>query len=274
MRRVLVEMQVGDIRKALLVHGDRRWRWGLMGRRPSRPEKFLKLPVIYERAFGGTDLRPSSPKRRAAEPRNPIGVGFRGVPSQNPAIHTQVPNVEYPHDRMRSRRSRPAPAGLGALARGWKPRLDFAGTYDEVWLNEQWPLLPVDFDQRHNQAAPTDQQSKTLRGGEYVQLINLTPEGRWQFRLPVLDIPVHLFYDDRYIQAPLRMDTVLIESDIYRVTMTSRLKVSLPRNQSVLREVVLGHMFRGWLRARATRKIYLDQMGTNGMDPTHQCFHL
>lgn len=269
-RRITVNVQVGDIRKSLLVQGNRRWVFGPFGKSPSRPEKFHKMPIIYERAFGGIDLRASNPKKRFAEPRNPIGVGL----SHDPRIHTQVPNVEYPQHRMRARRDRPTPAGLGAVSRNCKPRLDFAGTYDDDWLNNHWPLLPMDFDPRHNQAAPADQQSQTLEGGEKVQLVNLTIEGRWQFKLPILDIPVHLLYDNRRSQTTLRMDTVLIEPDLYRMTMTSRLKMLFPRNQGVLREILLGHMHPGWIEARIAKEKYIDRLGTKGTDPNGQSFHL
>lgn len=272
--RVPVEIQVADIRKFLLVQGDREWASGVLGKHPSRPALFLKMPIRYERAFGGMDTSARDPEKHRAEPRNPVGVGFRGAPSQTPDIATQVPNVEYPHDCIKSHRDRTAPAGLGVISRSWKPRLDFAGTYDEAWLNGQWPLLPIDFDPRHNQAAPVDQQSKTLRGGEIVQLRNLTPEGAWRFKLPALDIPVHLLYKDRLSRAALRMDTVLIEPDRYRVTLTSRLKMRLPRNQGILREIVLGHMQPGWLQARVTGKEYIDQRDTDGVDPNGRSFQL
>lgn len=273
-RKVNVEVKVGDIHKSLLVQGDRRWTFGLFGRSPSKPKKFLKIPIIYERAFGGVDISSRNPKKRRTEPRNPIGVGFRGTPSHDPNIHIEVPNVEYPRERMSSRRNRPRPAGLGAISRSWKPRIDYAGTYDDTWLNEHWPLLPLDFDPRHNQSAPVDQQSRTIQGGETVQLLNLTPEGSWTFKLPTLDIPVHLLYDSHRNQSKLRMDTVLIEPDIYRVTLTSRLKLVLPRNQDLLREIVLGHQNRAWLRAKIKRKKYLDWQGTDGAIPNKQSFHL
>ena len=36
------------------------------------------------------------------------------------------------------------------------------------------------------------------------------------------------------------------------------------RNSGVLREVVLGHVTQGWLRARAARKFYIDYSGADG----------
>jgi len=151
------------------------------------------------------------------------------------------------------------------VSRGWSPRLDFAGTFDQQWLDKQWPFLPLDFDARHNQSAPADQQSRTLKGGERASLINLTPEGMWEFRLPRLDVPVNLFYDHRKSSAELRLDTILIEPDLRRVVMTSRIAIRTVRGTGILREIVIGHMSRAWLRARSTAKRYLDYTGSGGV---------
>jgi len=250
-RQVAVSLTVGDVDKTLLVSGDRTG--------AGRASAFTKMPIIYERAFGGTD------DKGRLDQRNPVGVGYHGARSADPTVQTTVPNVEY--------QGRTEPAGFGPVGRGWKPRIDFAGTYDAAWLDKQWPLLPTDFDPRHYQAAPLDQQSRPLRGGEDVRLVNMTPNGTWRFKLPKLDVAVRLLYENRHQVAALSMDTVLLEPDSYRVTLTSRLRVLTVRNSGVLREVVLGHVTRGWLRARAARKFYIDYSGADGTErhrPTFQ----
>ncbi len=257
-QQVPVRLTIGDVDKLLLVTGDRHWSMGL----PSSAQPFVKLPIIYERAFGGTS------ERARVEPRNPIGVGFDGAISQDPEILTEVPNVEYPQQTM-SIRGGGLPAGLGPVGRGWKPRIDFAGTYDQCWLDTRWPLLPVDFDPRHYQAAPVDQQSRAIRGGEDAVLVNMTEDGVWGFRLPVLDVPVHLLYDDRQELASLRMDTVVLEPDDRRVTMISRVVVNTVRNTGALRQVVLGHVLPSWLRAIAQRKRYIGRDGTDRRRPLY-----
>ena len=74
--------------------------------------------------------------------------------------------------------------GLGVQARKLAARLKHAGTYDQHWLDEVFPFLPADFDDRYYQAAPEDQWLDEPQGGEEVMLVNLTPEGRTSFRLP------------------------------------------------------------------------------------------
>ena len=266
---VTVSVQIGDIHKSLLVQGNRRWTSGLMGMTPSRPEMFYKMPIIYERAFGGEDL-----KKRSVELRNPVGLGYHGALSHDFEIKTQIPNIEYPDDRMKSLQDCPRPAGFGAVSRNCQQRVKFAGTYDDDWLNERWPLLPLDFDSRFNQTAPEDQQSRTLSGGEKVKLSNMTEDGKWEFNLPRLDIPVHLCYEGHVKHVALRMDTILIEPELFKVTMTSRLNLNLPRNRVLLREVVLGHMYPGWIRAKATGKNYVDKLQTMGVNPKKPNFHL
>ena len=49
------------------------------------------------------------------------------------------------------------PMALGPVGRGWRPRLSYAGTYDQHWIDEVFPFLPADFDDRYYQAAPEDQ---------------------------------------------------------------------------------------------------------------------
>jgi hypothetical protein len=245
--QVQVRVAVGDIDKTLMVTGDRN---------PSGSTlTFRTMPLIFERAFGGTDAK------GRVERRNPVGVGFNGALSADPSIQTVAPNIEYPKPAERT-----LPGGFGPVGRGWQPRIDFAGTYDEAWLDNQWPLLPTDFDPRHYQAAPIDQQSRTIRGGETVHVVNMTPSGLWRFKLPTLDVAVWLLYEGQQQVAKLSMDTVLLEPDNYRVTLTSRLSVRTVRNSMPLREVVLGHVTRGWLRARAARKVYIDYSGADGTE--------
>jgi len=261
---VPVHMSVGDIRKDLLVTGDRFWRVGPLGASPSSPQPFERMPIVFERAFGGIDQRAPDPAQHAFELRNLVGVGLQGAPSRDPAIQTEVPNIERPGAMMRSRSDRPEPAGLGVVSRGWSPRLQYAGTFDARWLDERWPMMPTDFDSRFNQCAPHDQQSRTLQGGEPVRLVNLTEHGDWQFRLPTIRIPVALVYDDHHAPASLRLDTIVIEPDVRRVTLTSRTAIRVKRNRALLREIALGHMSKAWLRAKSKAKRYIDYSGRGG----------
>ena len=50
------------------------------------------------------------------------------------------------------------PMGFGRPRADWTPRLTYAGTYDQTWIDDVFPFLPADFDVRYYQAAPEDQQ--------------------------------------------------------------------------------------------------------------------
>ncbi len=259
--RVRVSLRVADVFKELIVSGDcdRAGALGVVA--PRRP--FTTMPVVYERAFGGKTSGSGDPAKCRMDMRNPAGVGYQGARSADPEVKTVIPNVEYADGRSE-------PAGFGVIARHWAQRVRWAGTYDDAWLQGRSPLLPADFDPCYHQAAPMDQQSDTIRGGEAVEVLGMTPEGAWRFKLPTLDVPVHVLYADRGESAALRMDTVLLEPDSYRVILTARAKVPIVRNRGPLKQVILGHVTGGWWRAQWARKVYSDPRGLNGRVPSQK----
>jgi hypothetical protein len=248
--RVDVGLQAGPIRKVLTVTGDRIVAAGGM----SRPHPFRTMPIVWERAFGG-----SLPDGNC-DVRNPVGVGWKGAGSADPAVLTEVPNIVYKGDTG----PEPRPAGFGHLGRGWQPRLRFAGTYDADWLASQWPLAPKDFDPHHNLSAPADQRAPSLPPGTPVILVNMTPGGRWTFRLPALRVPLRLVFADRVETREVAPDTIILEPDLGRVTLKARHAVRLVRNAPRLMEIVLGHVSPVWLNARRKRKAYLNPLGGDG----------
>src|SRR4029450_11790971 len=188
-----VGVRVGDIRKVVQVTGDRFWRSTPVGRRPSSARHFDRMPVIYERAFGGGAVRAVTDSGKPAyEPRNPVGIGLPGTRSGDEGVGSDLPNIEYPSGRMTTRSSRPLPAGFGAIGPSWQPRVSLAGTYDEAWLSDQAPLLPHDFKPEFFQVAPNDQQSQAIHAGDVVEVVGMTPEGRWSFESPSFDVQVSL----------------------------------------------------------------------------------
>lgn len=253
-----VSLRVADIDKTLRVTGDR------LSRHDADPLPFTRLPLVYERAFGGTTAAGDCYRQ------NPVGIGFRGAVSADPAVRSWRPNIEYADRRAARRGGVDLPAGFGIVARHWLPRLPLAGTYDDAWRETTWPLPPADFDPAFHQVAPLDQQTARLDGGEIVDLEGLTPAGRWRFRLPVLDLPVHLVHEDRIELAPLRIDTLAIDADRRLVTLKSRLALRRRRNAPALRAVVLGHASPGWLQARRQSKAWRGRPGLEVLD--RPCF--
>ncbi len=245
---LMAALQVGTLEKQLRVIGNRVR--GVVG--TGSPEPFASMPIIYERAFGGVDRRDADERRHRTWLRNPIGVGFGGCRSAAADVDTDLPNFEPVSGQVERE-----PAGFGAIGRGWSPRREWAGTFDQGWLDSQWPLMPRDFDTRHYQSAPLDQQVEHLRGGDLVRLTHLTPEGSWAFALPATEHPVWLMFDRGRQQAQPRMDTLIIEPDNKSVTMIFRLKIELPRGSNHLRRIVVGAVTPGMLLAIERRKPYV-----------------
>jgi len=210
-----VGFRAGPITKAIKVFGDRTWN----ASRPSEAEAFVKMPLTYERAFGGIDPRSEHPDRDW-DWRNPVGTGF--ATSSGNLDGVALPNLEQRDQLFRSWNDRPAPAGFGAIASHWQPRVPLAGTYDDRWMKERQPLLPDDFDDRFYQCAPVDQQApQFLRGGEPVVLYRLTPGGDLRFELPrvFLRFETRFYTGERQTHESPKLHTVILEPDLPRVSM-------------------------------------------------------
>ncbi len=207
--------RVGPVQKLLKVFGDRHW--GATG--PSSPAAFVKMPLVYERGFGGVDPQSKQPDRDFYWP-NPVGVGFAVSPEHMSG--RPLPNIEYPDQLIAGWKDRPRPAGFGPIAGHWQPRVGFAGTYDDAWMQQRHPLPPADFDDRFFQCAPPDQQApRPLRGGEPVVLHRLTSSGELRCLLPtvILDF-VTQFADGTVERHPEpRLHTVILEPDYPRLSL-------------------------------------------------------
>jgi hypothetical protein len=226
-----VSVAVGPVKKTLRVTGDRFWYLGFLRPRKTRPEPFEAMPITYERAFGGSS-------GDEYEPRNPIGTGF--AVSQADADGKALPNVEDPADRVRIVASRPRPAGLGAIPAGWSPRSEYGGTYDDEWARERLPLLPLDYDPRHQQSAHPDLVSaRPLRGGEPVVLRNLTPDSLLSFRLPRVYLTVDTFGKGIALRQAVQLDRVIIEPDERKLVLVWRSSLKCGANARAIRETVV-----------------------------------
>lgn len=218
-RVVDVSLRVGPLKKRLRVFGDRQWEMGLLRRiSKSPPVAFERMPLTYERAFGGWDKTDPDPSRQRLYSRNPIGTGF--ATNANHLDGQLMPNVEDPTCLISGWEERPLPGGFGTIASYWTPRLEWGGTYDDRWMKHKFPLLPDDFDHRFYQSAPLDQQvSKYLRGGEEVELENLTGSGYLRFCLPKAYLTFSTRFGKQRQEHRASLQCVVIEPDVPRVIM-------------------------------------------------------
>jgi hypothetical protein len=213
-----VSMKVGPVFKRLRVFGDRYWQNRLLGLAMTEPEPFLTMPIVYERAYGGVGRMSEDPNKVKQEQRNPVGRGF--AVSASHLVGRPLPNIEDPRALITSWRRRPRPAGFGPIASHWSPRAELAGTYDQAWEEERQPLLPHDFDDRHYQCAPEDQQaSGFLRGGEPVELRNLSARGAVGFTLPRIYLAFRTYFGEEAVEHRANLHTVILEPDDERVVL-------------------------------------------------------
>ncbi|MBW2636336.1 MAG: DUF2169 domain-containing protein [Deltaproteobacteria bacterium] len=220
-----VALQVGDIYKHFRVFGDRRWKYGRFALRPTmtRPKPFSRMPIIYERAFGGADPAGAKDKKEFWEKRNPIGTGFF-IRHSREAIHDRpLPNIEDPKRLIRSWKDKPSPQGFGFIARHWMPRVQYAGTYDEAWREKRCPMLPEDFDERYFQSAHPDLVATCfLSGNEPVRLVNLSVAGIYEFALPGDGVAVSTKFGIRNNRKRANLDTVALFPDESKMVLLWR----------------------------------------------------
>jgi hypothetical protein len=233
---VLTGIQVGPVRKIAKVLGDRIWQKTVGGLSPSPPQPFVTMPLIYERAFGGSDHTHENPKHHGTETRNPLGRGFNKNPNSSAIADRPLPNLEDPARPIESWSDVPAPIGFGSVGRGWHPRIQYAGTYDDRWLAERSPFLPADFVNEYFLAAPVDQQMSSLRG-QTVQCLNMAPQRIVVCMLPEIDLQISGRLGTSSVEVTPVFDTAIIEPDKYRFMAIWRAAIPLGRKIHALRDV-------------------------------------
>jgi hypothetical protein len=208
-RQLEVGIEVGRVRKIITVFGDRFATLRGNGEAPlfSEPRPFTRLPLVFERAYGGVD---ASTGMEFAYPRNPVGCGL--VVADVPDATITLPNFEDPADPLTPERlilreakrwnRQPLPQGLGWFGKTWYPRMSFVGVIpgdvdsDEVMREEALGLVPREhialgrqfrlpsFDVRFGNGASPGLALPYLAGDEPIRLLNLTPAGMVGIRLP------------------------------------------------------------------------------------------
>jgi hypothetical protein len=240
-KRAVVGMRVGGLTKSVAVVGDRHWVTGLGGIRASPPQPFLVKAISYDVAFGGCDFNHKEPSKHGAYMRNPIGRGFHRHLKSEWVDGTPLPNTEEINRVVSSPNEAYAPMGFGPIGRNWEPRYRYAGTYDQKWLDDQFPFLPLDFDEQYYQAAPVDQQLPVPTGPLEVGLSGFTPAGVRRFTLPRFEAHIRVFPRrggrEHYAAT---LDTIVFEPDAERLTMTWRVARPLQKSIHEIAQVVVG----------------------------------
>ena len=216
--RMAVSLGIGGQRKILEVVGDRIWQRHVADIAPSAPASFTEMPLVYERAYGGYDDASPDPSQQALFEPNPVGRDH--VVKRASLVDRPVANIGFPGEDP----SKCGAAGFGAIGSYWSPRSTFAGTYDAKWIEHRKPLPPEDLDPRFHMCAPPDQQFiPHLRGGESIELVNMSPGGALRFLLPKVYLAftttIALRRSERTEDHRATLQTVVLEPDFPRVSM-------------------------------------------------------
>jgi len=250
--RMTVQVAIGGWSKAFEVIGDRKW-YSAVGGRATSPESFIQMPISYDRAFGGVDQRHEDPAKHAAFMPNPAGRGFHKHLVDEWLQGSPLPNTEERGVTVSQPNGAYRPMSFGPIGRQWEPRVRYAGTYDQRWLDDQFPFLPADFDPQYYQAAPLDQQLALPVGEQMVSLVNLTPDGRRDFTIPHFEAPIVVFPKRGEREDIVAIaDTIVIEPDEERVTMTWRVARPLKKNMLEIAQVLVGRRGSEWWQQRET----------------------
>ncbi len=188
--------------RKLVVLGNRSWNGGV----PGEAQPFERIPLTWERAFGGG----------ADFAGNPAGTGRNGTPP---------PNLEDPERLLRTRDDAPQPVCFAPVSPQWPERRLCLGTYDESWLETRWPYFPKDFDPSHFQAAPRAQQLAALQGDEPYRITGLSDQ-TLEGTLPALRVRAFRLATEELgaelSEISLRLDTAIFEPDERKLTLLWR----------------------------------------------------
>ncbi|WP_437982766.1 DUF2169 family type VI secretion system accessory protein [Sorangium sp. So ce117] len=167
------------------------------------PEPFVKMPIEYQRAYGGP-----------GEPENPLGVGA-GV-DEHVGGRGALPNLLPPGGGR-------APVGLGPIPPIVPSRARLLRGLARAEL-EGIASIPDDFDWSYFQSAPVDQRFDRVLGGEEIVMEGLSQHHpALATRLPALRALATILLPNGAARwLPLVGDTLIVQPDAERCAVVFR----------------------------------------------------
>ena len=216
------------LRHAVNATGPRQWTRSLLGGWDLlAPSPVTSVPIRYELAYGGhfKDSGATSDEDVIVYPENPSGTGFFSEHRMKERMLT-APQWELPEHPLKGPNRDSPLAGFGPIARMWRSRYQFGGTYDAAWharfheASAQGiaPDYPADFDPRYFHAAhPALRSEEPLQGDERIELRGfVAAEAELTLQLPGLCLNADL----RPIGAPWQ--TRSIPLDLVHIDLGAR----------------------------------------------------
>ncbi|VUD66219.1 hypothetical protein TDB9533_03533 [Thalassocella blandensis] len=229
-----VDLYVEKLHKKVRVFGDRRWDRG----RISSAEPFEKMPLIYENAYGGAHF--DGETLIESEVRNPVGRGFLGNRSISVLDGTVLPNLENPEKLINHPGDKVTPSCFSFVAPNWRPRADYAGTYDQHWQETRAPFLPKDFQRQFlNSASEGLVYSGFMSGGERIKITNMHPTGDLMFQLPAVNLKCGFKVGKQMIDRPCVLETLILEPNDLTVSLVWRSAFIADKNARKVDDVLI-----------------------------------
>jgi hypothetical protein len=232
-----VSLAVGALSKRIRVFGDRHWHEG----RITAPASFSSMALVYEKAFGGIHV--VNGQIAEADTRNPIGRGFAGTRKAEDMHGVPLPNLEDPQQLIRTPTDLPMPACFAPCAPNWQPRVEYAGTYDELWQTTRAPYLPHDFNKRFlNVAHPDLIYPGYLQGGEPVEIINMHPLGPLKFEVPRVGLLARVMRAEKELIPDFNLETLVFEPNLLLMSLVWRAAVPCDKQTLKISEVSISRL--------------------------------
>ncbi|WON76729.1 DUF2169 domain-containing protein [Serratia sp. UGAL515B_01] len=258
-----VSVMIGNYKKSLRIHGPRSWLFTPLGWSLGFPKPIKQLDITYEYASGGWY---ESEDKTIASPNNPLGMGWYPAEYLKTCKVTELPAPQIESETLPvvSIKELILPEGFGFFGRGWHGRIEYAGTYDNAWVENRHPYLPEDFNFRYWCGAhPTLQISHPKPCDNIpVELFGLLPASEIADQHIRIQIPVEtlfIFFNTEFrlgITKDMILDTIIIDMNArkvfcsYRITLAEELNVT----EIQLRYIAVDHRQKQIDRATAMRQ--------------------
>ncbi len=209
-KEVEVVIEVGSLKRRVLVIGDRVWVREDEELVPSAPQSFKSLPLTLANAFGGKDRWDGLD---IPYPDNPAGKGY--ALEENNAEGRPLPNIEDPDHRIARWDDRPDPVGLGMCPLTCGLRLRNGMVLDD---HKQIRSLKTTL---FNSAFPR-MIAEGVKPGDLVRISGVLPKGLFSFTVPSFGLTTRLRFGDEAIERPLAIDQIGFETERNRFFITYR----------------------------------------------------
>jgi hypothetical protein len=235
-RSLTMAIRAGGFRHEIAVFGDRRWERRDGQLVASEAAAFEKVPLTWDRAYGGKLAVESGEMPCAA---NPLGRGF--YLEERQAEGSALPNLEDPARPIQSFLDQPEPRCPAPCGRDLALRILRAAEFD---TSGPVPRLVKFKPAYFNNAHPSLVLAQAPRAGEPFEITHVRPGGAsLRFAFPERAFHVYVQLQDRAYVFPAHLESVVVlaERELvvlgYKSAFQYRM-VPLERRVAVLREGV------------------------------------